>query len=122
MRKFLFFGTDGAADGGDSTGEAVVYPLEGLKGTDATGAAETTFYFMPMKIGNDVLTTDLNDKVVVTHTGATSREFMKAFVQAAYSTGPQYSDGWLVVADGAADTGVTDGNVTVWNSAVTLAA
>tara|TARA_R100000315_G_C5088543_1_gene51013 strand:- start:52 stop:411 length:360 start_codon:yes stop_codon:yes gene_type:complete len=115
--KFLYFGS---GDGADATTEAYYTNATNLRGADITGAAATTLYFKPLVIGDAVAAGDLNDKVVVTHTGQTGKEFLTALTQAMTASGPQYSDGFIVVADADAATGVGSG--TAWDAAVTLAA
>ena len=117
MEKYLYFGS---GDDADATTEAYYTNAANLRGADITGAAETTLYFKPLKIGDAVATGDLNDKVVVTHTGQTGKAFLTALTEAITASGPQYGAGFIVVADADAATGVGSG--TAWDAAMTLAA
>ena len=120
MEKYWYFNEGGDDDTG---GDSAVYPASSFRGSDPASATTTTMYFKPQIIGDAVAAGDLNDKVVVTHTGVKHAVFMKALVQATTATGPQYSDGWIVVADADNAVGVgANAGVTAWDAAVTIAA
>ena len=53
MEKYLYFGS---GDGADATTETYFTAASNLRGADITGAAETTLYFKPLKIGDAVAT------------------------------------------------------------------
>ena len=116
MEKYLYFGS---GDGADATTDAYFTAASNLRGADITGGAETTLYFKPLKIGDAVATGDLNDKVVVTHTGQTGKEFLQALTDNISASGSMKS-AFIVVADADAATGVGTG--TAWDAAMTLAA
>ena len=116
MEKFLYFGS---GDDADATTDAYYTNAANLRGADITGAAETTLYFKPLKIGDAVATGDLNDKVVVTHTGMTGKNFLIALSDAIGAVGSMKSN-FIVVADADAAAGV--GNATAYDAAMTLAA
>ena len=112
---FLFF-TEGGAD--DAAGDSAVYPASAFRGSDPASATTSTLYFKPQVIGDAVAAGDLNDKVVVTHTGVKHGVFLKALVQAINGS----KDGWVVVADADGATGVgADYGVTAWDSTITFA-
>ena len=115
MEKFLYFGS---GDGANATTETYFTNASNLRGADITGAAATTLYFKPLVIGDAVATGDLNDKVVVTHTGQTGKQFVEALAQHIGAVGSMHQN-FIVVADADASTGIGIG--TAWDAAVTLA-
>ena len=116
MEKFLYFAS---GDGADATTDAYYTNAKNLRGADITGTAETTLYFKPLKIGDAVAASDVNDGIVVTHTGMTGKNFLIALSDAIGAVGSMKSN-FIVVADADANTGV--GNATAYDMAVTLAA
>ena len=116
MEKFLYFAD---ANGANATGESYFNNAKNLRGGDITAAAATTLYFKPLKIGDAVATSDVNDGVVVTHTGQTGKEFLTALAQAIGASGSM-KENLIVVADGNTNTGIGSG--TAWSAATTLAA
>ena len=115
MEKFLYFAD---ANGANATGESYFNNAKNLRGGDITAAAATTLYFKPLKVGDALATSDLNDGVVVTHTGQTGKEFLTALADAIGAVGSMKSN-FIVVADGNTSTGVGSG--TAWSAATTLA-
>ena len=120
MDKFLFFGS---GDGGDAATDAACYPLSALRGMHPASATTTTMYFKPAKMADNHPdpTADLNDAVIVTHTGVLPKVFMKALTERINAH--PHSDYFIVVAD--ADNGVGVGanaGVTAWDAAITIAA
>ena len=118
--KYWYFAEAGSDD---TAGDSAVYPASSFRGSAPASATTSTLYFKPQVIGDAVASSDINDKVVVTHTGVKHSVFMKALVQATTATGPQYSDGWIVVADGDNNTGVGSSyGITAHSSTITYAA
>ena len=118
--KFLFFGS---GDGGDAATDAACYPLSALRGMHPASATTTTMYFKPAKMADNHPdpSADLNDAVVVTHTGVLPKVFMHAL--ATRINANPHGDFFITVADADNATGVggNDG-VTAWDAAITIAA
>ena len=71
MERYFYFGQTTT----QATGEALMMPLSRFLGMDSTGAAQTTLHF---KSRNNEAT---NDRVIVTHTGYNTKEFMDEFCE-----------------------------------------
>ena len=111
---FWYFDEGGTED---TAGDSATYPMSAFRGADPASATTTTMYFKPQVIGDAVATGDINDKVVVTHTGVATKVFMKALIQASNGS----KDGFLVVADGDNEGVGADYGVTAWDATITYA-
>tara|TARA_R110001583_G_scaffold2212_1_gene16263 strand:+ start:1369 stop:1740 length:372 start_codon:yes stop_codon:yes gene_type:complete len=117
---FLYF-NEGGDD--DAAGDSAVYPASALKGSDPASATTTTLYFKPQVVGDALATGDINDKVVVTHTGVKHSVFMRALAKAINNPAKTARDGFIVVADADGATGVgANVGVTAWDAEITYAA
>ena len=93
MEKFLCFVS--AAD------DAAMYPLDAFRGMAVTADATILMTFNSFRNG----TADLDrDTVTITCTSDKEKAVMEAIAQKINSTGPQYSDGFIVIADDVAST------------------
>ena len=118
--KFLFFGS---GDGGDAATDAACYPLSALRGMHPASTTTTTMYFKPAKMADNHPdpSADLNDAVVVTHTGVLPKVFMNAL--ATRINANPHGDFFITVADADNATGVgANDGVTAWDAAITIAA
>jgi hypothetical protein len=114
MTKFLFFseGVD------DTAGDSAVWPVESFRGSDPASATTTKLYFAP-SVGTGSVTTDVNDYVVVTHTGIKHQVYMKALVQAINGN----KDGFIIAADLTSQLGAgSEYGVTAFDAVITFAA
>ena len=113
--KFLYFSGNG---GDDATGESAVYPLSAFRGSDPVSATSSKLFFKPQIIGDAVASSDVNDAITVTHTGVKHQVFMKTLVQTVNGD----RDGWIVVADETANTGIgAHAGVTAWAASIAFA-
>ena len=122
LEPMLFFGS---GDGGDAATDAACYPLSALRGMHPASATTTTMYFKPAKMSDNHPdpSADLNDAVVVTHTGVLPRVFMQALAKAVNNPDKSARNGLIVVADADNATGVgANLGVTAWDAAITIAA
>ena len=88
MEKFICFvsGTDDAA----------MYPVDALRGLAVTAESTILMTFTSFRNG----TADLDrDTVTLTCTADKEKDVMTAIAQAINATGPQYSDGFVLIAD-----------------------
>jgi hypothetical protein len=75
-------------------------------------------YFAP-SVGTGSVTTDVNDYVVVTHTGIKHQVYMKALVQAINGN----KDGFIIAADLTSQLGAgSEYGVTAFDAVITFAA
>jgi hypothetical protein len=89
MKKFLYFN--------DDDNDVAMYPVESLIGVTCASNTATILNFVNTLGPN--ASEDKRDKITLTHGAGGEILIMKALARAINATGPQYSDGLIVVAD-----------------------
>ena len=104
MRKYFYFRTEADEDDDDDVARSVMIPCENLVGMFPTSDTALTLTFKPVlrnvSDGQDGNVAN-NDTVVLNVSSNQHKEVMGAIARAANATGPQYNDGFIVVADDA---------------------
>mgnify|MGYP003649173892 FL=1 len=104
MRKYFYFRTEADEDDDDDVARSVMIPCENLVGMYPTSDTALTLTFKPVlrnvSDGQDGNVAN-NDTVVLNVSSNQHKEVMGAIARAANATGPQYNDGFIVVADDA---------------------
>ena len=104
MRKYFYFRTEADEDDDDDVARSVMIPCDNLVGMFPTSDTALTLTFKPVlrnvSDGQDGNVAN-NDTVVLNVSSNQHKEVMGAIARAANATGPQYSDGFIVVADDA---------------------
>ena len=104
MRKYFYFRTEADEDADDDIARSVMFPVDNLVGMYPTGNTALTLTFKPVlrnvSDGQDGNVAN-NDTIILNISSNQAREVMFAIARAANATGPQYSDGVIVVADDA---------------------
>tara|TARA_R100001129_G_C5123172_1_gene190759 strand:+ start:96 stop:497 length:402 start_codon:yes stop_codon:yes gene_type:complete len=107
MRKYFYFRTEAAVADDDDSARSLMIPVDNLLGMHPTSDTALTLSFTPvLRVAGGVTDgADFTnaDTVVLNVNTNQHKEVMTAIAQAANATGPQYSDGVIVVADDAAD-------------------
>tara|TARA_R110002012_G_C11178261_1_gene556698 strand:- start:36 stop:443 length:408 start_codon:yes stop_codon:yes gene_type:complete len=104
MRKYFYFRTEADEDDDDDVARSVMIPCDNLVGMFPTSDTALTLTFKPVlrnvSDGQDGNVAN-NDTVVLNVSSNQHKEVMGAIARAANATGPQYNDGFIVVADDA---------------------
>tara|TARA_R110002126_G_scaffold152677_1_gene299801 strand:- start:41 stop:448 length:408 start_codon:yes stop_codon:yes gene_type:complete len=104
MRKYFYFRTEADEDDDDDVARSVMIPCDNLVGMFPTSDTALTLTFKPVlrnvSDGQDGNVAN-NDTIVLNVSSNQHKEVMGAIARAANATGPQYSDGFIVVADDA---------------------
>tara|TARA_R110002033_G_scaffold161680_1_gene198318 strand:- start:41 stop:448 length:408 start_codon:yes stop_codon:yes gene_type:complete len=104
MRKYFYFRTEADEDDDDDVARSVMIPCENLVGMFPTSDTALTLTFKPVlrnvSDGQDGNVAN-NDTIVLNVSSNQHKEVMGAIARAANATGPQYNDGFIVVADDA---------------------
>ena len=104
MRKYFYFRTEADEDNDDDIARSVMIPCENLVGMFPTSNTALTLTFKPVlrnvSDGQDGNVAN-NDTIILNVSSNQHKEVMGAIARAANATGPQYSDGFIVVADDA---------------------
>ena len=104
MRKYFYFRTEADEDDDDDIARSVMIPCDNLVGMFPTSNTALTLTFKPVlrnvSDGQDGNVAN-NDTVILNVSSNQHKEVMGAIARAANATGPQYSDGFIVVADDA---------------------
>ena len=107
MRKYFYFRTEADEDDDDDIARSVMFPAENLTGMYPTSNTALTLHFKSVirvyanDPDDDACNFINNDSVVLNISSNQHKEVMSAIARAANATGPQYSDGLIVVADDA---------------------
>ena len=107
MRKYFYFRTEADEDADDDIARSVMFPVDNLVGMYPTGNTALTLTFKPVlqvmagDPDDDACNFINNDTIILNISSNQAREVMFAIARAANATGPQYSDGFIVVADDA---------------------
>jgi hypothetical protein len=104
MRKYFYFRTEADEDDDDDIARSVTFPVDNLMGMYPTSNTALTLTFKPilpvMSDGQDGAVIN-NDTIILNISSNQAKEVMGAIARAANATGPQYNDGFIVVADDA---------------------
>ena len=104
MRKYFYFRTEADEDDDDDIARSLMIPCENLVGMYPTSNTALTITFKPVlrnvSDGQDGNVAN-NDTVILNVSSNQHKEVMGAIARAANATGPQYNDGFIVVADDA---------------------
>ena len=104
MRKYFYFRTEADEDDDDDVARSVMIPCDNLVGMFPTSDTALTLTFKPVlrnvSDGQDGNVAN-NDTIVLNVSSNQHKEVMGAIARAANATGPQYNDGFIVVADDA---------------------
>ena len=104
MRKYFYFRTEADEDDDDDIARSVMIPCDNLVGMFPTSNTALTLTFKPVlrnvSDGQDGNVAN-NDTIILNVSSNQHKEVMGAIARAANATGPQYSDGFIVVADDA---------------------
>ena len=104
MRKYFYFRTEADEDNDDDIARSVMIPCDNLVGMFPTSNTALTLTFKPVlrnvSDGQDGNVAN-NDTIILNVSSNQHKEVMGAIARAANATGPQYSDGFIVVADDA---------------------
>jgi len=104
MRKYFYFRTEADEDADDDIATSVMIPCDNLVGMFPTSDTALTLTFKPVlrnvSDGQDGNVAN-NDTIILNVSSNQHKEVMGAIARAANATGPQYSDGFIVVADDA---------------------
>ena len=104
MRKYFYFRTEADEDDDDDIARSLTIPCDNLVGMFPTSNTALTLTFKPVlrnvSDGQDGNVAN-NDTVILNVSSNQHKEVMGAIARAANATGPQYNDGFIVVADDA---------------------
>ena len=107
MRKYFYFRTEADEDDDDDIARSAMFPVDNLTGMYPTSDTALTLHFKSVirvyanDPDDDACNFINNDSVVLNISSNQHKEVMSAIARAANATGPQYNDGFIVVADDA---------------------
>ena len=102
MEKYVYFRTVADEDDDDAVADAIAIPVGRIVGMNPTSDTALTIWIRSLyseqgdaQAGSVVI----QDSVILNVTQGKTSEVMHTIIAAINSTGPQYSDGFIVVAD-----------------------
>ena len=102
MEKYVYFRTVADEDDDDAVADAVAVPVGRITGMNPTSDTAITIWFRSLyseqgdaQSGSVVI----NDSVVLNVSQGKTANVLQTIIGAINATGPQYSDGFIVIAD-----------------------
>jgi len=102
MEKYVYFRTVADEDDDDAVADAVAVPVGRITGMNPTSDTAITIWFRSLyseqgdaQSGSVVI----NDSVILNVSQGKTANVLQTIIGAINATGPQYSDGFIVIAD-----------------------